>query len=153
MKKLRNILGIMGVLVVSLLLVGCGAEKNIEGDLTSLIDKLYEGIKEENRPMLMTTALDNETIESFAFVKDIKFKEAVVSEPPMSSIPYSVVLIRLEDAKDASKVVSDIKANANPRKWFCVEAENVIVKSRGDLVILIMANELAEPIEKNFDNL
>ena len=153
MKKFKNILGILGVLVISLLLVGCGSEKNIEGDLTSLIDKLYEGIKEDERPMLMTTTLDDETLESFAFVKGIDYKEAVVSEPPMSSIPHSVVLIRLNDAKDASKVVADIKANANPRKWFCVEAENVIVKSRGDLVILIMSNELAAPIEKNFDNL
>jgi len=153
MKKLKNILGILGVLVISLLLVGCGSEKNIEGDLTSLVDKLYEGIKEEDRPMLMTTTLDDETLESFAFVKGIDYKEAVVSEPPMSSIPHSVVLIRLNDAKDASKVVADIKANANPRKWFCVEAENVVVKSRGDLVILIMSNELAAPIEKNFDNL
>jgi len=153
MKKFKNILGILGVLVISLLLVGCGSEKNIEGDLTSLVDKLYEGIKEEDRPMLMTTTLDDETLESFAFVKGIDYKEAVVSEPPMSSIPHSVVLIRLNDAKDASKVVADIKANANPRKWFCVEAENVIVKSRGDLVILIMSNELAAPIEKNFDNL
>ena len=153
MKKFKNILGILGVLVISLLLVGCGSEKNIEGDLTSLVDKLYEGIKEEDRPMLMTTTLDDETLESFAFVKGIDYKEAVVSEPPMSSIPHSVVLIRLNDAKDASKVVADIKANANPRKWFCVEAENVVVKSRGDLVILIMSNELAAPIEKNFDNL
>lgn len=153
MKKLKNILGILGVLVISLLLVGCGNNENIEGDLTSLIDKLYEGIKEDERPMLMTTTLDDETFESFAFVKDVDYKEAVVSEPPMSSIPHSVVLIRLNDANDASKVVADIKANANPRKWFCVEAENVIVKSRGDLVILIMSNELAAPIEKNFDNL
>ena len=153
MKKFKNILGILGVLVISLLLVGCGSEKNIEGDLTSLVDKLYEGIEEDKRPMLMTTTLDDETFESFTFVKNVDYKEAVVSEPPMSSIPHSVVLIRLNDAKDASKVVADIKANANPRKWFCVEAENVIVKSRGDLVILIMSNELAAPIEKNFDNL
>ena len=154
MKKLKNILGILGVLVISLLLVGCGSEKNIEGDLTSLIDKLYEGIKEDERPMLVSSPIEtDEQLESFAFVKDVDYKEAVVSEPPMSSIPHSVVLIRLNDAKDASKVVADIKANANPRKWFCVEAENVIVKSRGDLVILIMSNELAAPIEKNFDNL
>ena len=153
MKKIRNILGILGVLVVSLLLVGCGNNENIEGDLTSLIDKLYEGIKEDERPMVMTTTLDDETFEAFTFVKDVDYKEAVVSEPPMSSIAHSVVLIRLNDAKDASKVVADIKANANPRKWFCVEAENVVVKSKGDLVILIMSNELAEPIEKNFDNL
>lgn len=153
MKKIRNILGIMGVLVVSLLLVGCGAEKNIEGDLTSLIDKLYEGIAEDKKPSLVTRALETEEFEYYAFVKDVKYKEAVVSEPMIGVIPHNVVLIRLEDAKDASKVVDDIKANANPNKWVCATAENVIVKSRGDLVILIMANELAEPIEKNFDNL
>ena len=69
------------------------------------------------------------------------------------SIAHSVVLIRLEDAKDATKAVEDIKKNADPRKWICVEAENVYVLSKGDLVVLIMSNELAPKIKENFENL
>ena len=154
MKKLRNILGIMGVMVISLLLVGCGSEKNVEGTLTEIMDKLYVDIADDQKPMmLMTTELTDENLEQFAFVKDIDYKEAVVSESGVGSIAHSVVLIRLEDANDSKEVVAEIKENADPRKWICVTAENVIVKSKGDLVMLIMSNELASPIEDNFDNL
>jgi len=154
MKRLRNILGIMGVLVVSLLLVGCGAEKNISGNLMDIMDKLYTGVKDEEKPMMLTSIeLNEENFESCAFVKDIKYKEAVASESMVGSIPHSVVLIRLENASDSKKVVDEIKDNANPRKWICVNAENVIVKSKGDLVVLIMSNDLASKVEENFDNL
>ena len=154
MKKLRNILGIMGVLVVSLLLVGCGKENNVSGSLTEIMDKLYTGIKDEEKPMMLTNIeLNEENFESFAFIKDVKYKEALASESGIGSIAHSVVLIRLENASDSAGVVEDINANVNPRKWLCVEAENVIVKAKGDLVMLIMSNELASRIEDNFNNL
>jgi len=154
MKKLRNILGIMGVLVVSLLLVGCGKENNVSGSLTEIMDKLYTGIKDEEKPMMLTNIeLNEENFESFAFIKDVKYKEALASESGIGSIAHSVVLIRLENASDSAGVVEDINANANPRKWLCVGADNVIVKAKGDLVVLIMANDLASRLEENFDNL
>ena len=154
MKKLRNILGVVGVLVVALMLVGCGKEENVPGKLMDIMDKLYTGVKDEDKPMMLTSIeLDDESFENFTFVKDVKYKEAVVSEPQVSSIAHSVVLIRLENASDASKVVAEIKKNANPNKWLCVTAENVIVKSKGDLVVLIMSNDLASKVEENFDNL
>ena len=67
--------------------------------------------------------------------------------------PHSIVLIRLEDAKDAEQAVKDIEENADPRKWICVEAENVYVLSKGDLVVLIMSNDIAPKIKENFENL
>lgn len=150
-------------LVVCFLLVGCGEtakkeeqkkSENIEGSLTEITKKLYEGIPEDQMPSLADpVALDKDTFVNFAFVDNVKYKEAVVSEPIIGSIPHSVVLIRLEDAKDASKVVEDIKKNANPRKWVCVEAEHTYVLSKGDLVVLIMSNEHADKIKENFENL
>ena len=79
----------------------------------------------------------------------------------MSSQPHSVVLVRLNDAKDAADAVAQIKEKVNPRKWICVEASNVVVKSKGDLVILIMSDaegvpteqHLAPVLEANFNNL
>ena len=154
MKKIKNILGVLGVMVISLLLVGCGSDKNVEGTLNEIMDKLYTGVKDEEKPMmLMTTELTDENLEQFAFVKDIEYKEAVVSESGVGSIPHSVVLIRLKNAKDSKNVVAEIKENANPRKWICVTAENVSVKSKGDLVMLIMSNNLAAKVEENFNAL
>ncbi len=47
---------------------------------------------------------------------------------------HTVVLFRLESASDAKEVVEDIKKNANPRKWICVEAENTYVLSKGAFI-------------------
>lgn len=146
-------------LAICLALVGCGKkeekteEKNIEGTLPEIMEKLYNGIPEDEMPMMVrNTELNDENFKYYAFA-DVKYKEAIASESMTGSIPHSVVLIRLEDKKDAVASVEDIKKNADPRKWLCVEAENTFVLSKGDLVVLIMSNELAPKIKENFENL
>lgn len=134
---------------------------NVEGTLEELMAKVYEGIPAENLPMLMDIPIDSENVEGFLGTTEVSYKEAVAKEPMMSSVPHSVVLVRLNDAKDAEAAVEKIKTSVNPRKWICVEASNVVVKSKGDLVILIMcdtemteeAEALAPKLEANFDNL
>ena len=101
--------------------------------------------------MMNNTELNDENFKYYAFA-DVDYKEAIASEA-MSSTAHSVVLIRLNDPKDAEKAVEDIEANADPRKWICVEAENTYVLSKGDLVVLIMSNDLAPKIKENFENL
>ena len=147
------------LIVISLVtLTGCKQE-NIEGNLSDIMDKLYEGIDEENLPMLERIDLTNENVERYLFTDDIEFTEGIVSEPPMTSIPHSVVLVRLKDASDASEAVEEIKENVNPRKWICVEAKNVHVLSKGDLVLLVMADTeaddlgIADSIKENFEKL
>ncbi len=131
-----------------------GDTANIDGTLEEIMDKLYVGIPEEERPMMLENKkVTKEEIQNYVGTSDIDFKEALVSEPGINVIPHSVVLLRLNDEKDASNVVTKIKENVNPRKWICVEAENVIVKSKGDLVVLIMANDLAKTIDANFEGL
>lgn len=147
-------------LAICLALVGCGkkeeektTEKNIEGTLPEIMEKLYASIPEEEMPMMVrNTELSDDNFKNYAFA-DVKYKEAIASESMTGSIPHSVVLIRLEDKKDADKAVEEIKKNADPRKWICVEAENTFVLSKGDLVVLIMSNELAPKIKENFENL
>ena len=149
MKRISKLL-IVIMIFASLLMTGCG-NKNIEGSLTDIMDKLYEGISE--KPMMLSNIeLNDENFENYAFV-DVKYKEAIASESMVGSIPHSVVLIRLENASDADQVVKDIEKNANPRKWICVEAENTYVLSKGDLVVLIMSNDNANKIKENFENL
>lgn len=156
MKKIISFLSI--IFAFTLLLTGC-VEKtaHIEGSLEDIMSKVYEGIDEDQLPMMLETMeLTEENIVSFIGTDDIKWKEAVVSEPGITSIAHSVVLIRMQDDatdQDIKDAISKIKENANPRKWFCVEAENVYVENKGDLVILIMANELADPIKTNFEKL
>ncbi len=150
---MKKVFYLLCTLTICFMLTGCG-EKNIEGSLTEIMDKLYDGIKEEELPMMVDNIeLNDENFEYYAFVKDVKYKEAIASESMTGATAHSVVLIRLEDAKDAKDVVADIEKNADPRKWICVEAENKYVLSKGDLVVLIMTNDLAPKIKENFENL
>ena len=134
------VVAVIAIAVAAVFFLGGKTEKNVEGTLTELMAKVYAGIPEENLPMLMDIPVDAESVEGFLGTTEVSFKEAVAREPMMSSVPHSVVLVRLNDAKDADAAVEKIKASVNPRKWICVEASNVIVKSKGDLVILIMAD-------------
>lgn len=129
-------------------------EKNVEGTLEEIMTKLYAGIGEDELPMMLgNIEVTKEDIQYYIGTNEVSYKEALVSESEVGSIAHSVVLLRLNDAADAENVVSKVKESADPRKWLCVEAENVIVKSKGDLVVLIMSNELAPKLEENFDGL
>ena len=138
-----------------LLTTGCGKEQNIEGELADLMTKVYEGIKDEEKPMmLMNVEVNSENVESFLGKADIEYESALASESGVGSIAHSVVLVRAKDGQDVEKLKKDIKDNINPRKWICVgvEEDQVIVKNKGNLIILIMA-ENSENLEKGFDNL
>ena len=128
---------------------------NVEGSLEEIMTKVYEGIPEENLPMALSNMEVNaENVEGFLGTANIQYDEALANESMVGSIAHSVVLVRLNDVESADTAVQTIKESVNPRKWICIEASNVVVKSKGDLVILIMSNEeLAPKLEANFDNL
>ena len=147
------IVAVVAIAVVAVIFLK-PAEKNVEGTLEEIMTKVYAGIPQEELPMMLTNMeVTSENIEYYVGTSDIDCKEALVSESGVGSIAHSVVLVRLNDASKAEETVTKIKENADPRKWICVEASNVIVKSKGDLVILIMSNELAPKLDANFEGL
>lgn len=147
MKKIGYILCI-GLMLLTM--TGC-TQKNVEGTLPEIMEQLYKGIPEDELFMVHNVELTEENFEYYAFTK-ADYKEAIASEGTTAQA-HSIVLIRLNDEKDAEKVVEEIEKNADPRKWMCVEAENKYVLSKGDLVVLIMSNELAPKIKSNFEKL
>ena len=65
---------------------------------------------------------------------------------------HSVVLVRVPEGTDVEAVRADIEANANPRKWVCVEAEATWVKTSGQYVVMVMSTaDMAAAIEANFN--
>ncbi len=140
------------MLILAVTLTGC-TQKNIEGSLEDIMTRLYEGIPEEEMPMMVENIpLGDENIENFIFA-EVDYKEALASESMIASSAHSVVLIRLKDAKKAEEAVKTIDEKADPRKWTSAEAKHKYVLSKGDLVVLIMSNELAPKIKANFENL
>lgn len=140
-------------------LTGCGKQDaNVEGSLEDLMAKVYENISEDNLPMGLTNmTVDEENIEGFLGTKDIEYTEALASESMIGSFAHSVVLVRAKDAKNIEDVKNTIKENVNPRKWVCVgvEKEDVIIKNKGDLIIVIIVEneEVRKELEKGFNEL
>ena len=146
MKKI--ILGLL-LLGVCFGVAGCG-NKNIEGNFSDIMSMVYEGISEEELPMMVENIpLNDENFKMYTFI-DMDYKEAIASESMTGATPHSVVLVRFHSASDAEKAKEEMKKNADPRKWICVEAEHVYVESKGDLVILIMSNDIADRLKENF---
>ena len=102
---------------------------------------------------LSNIEVTKDTLANYVGTSDIDMKEALASESMVGSIAHSVVLIRMNEGADVDAAVTAIQENANPRKWICVEAENVYVERKGDLIILIMSGENADTLKTNFENL
>ena len=88
---------------------------NVEGTLEEIMTKVYAGFGEDELPMLENRPVDATNPDDVAYylgTSEISFKEALVSEPMIGSIPHSVALVRLNDAKDAEATVEKIKASA-----------------------------------------
>ena len=150
MKKISILL-----VVLCALLVGCYSKKGLDGSLSEIMKEVYAGIPSDDLPDLENNKVTSENFSYYLGDVTFKYKEALASEPAMSSIAHSVVLVRLEDAKEADKAMKEIKEKVDPRKWVCVGVaeENVLVVSRGDIVMLVMDDELAQTIKDNFLNL
>ena len=157
MKKLK-LVGLCCLMVAALFVVtGCG-NKNIEGKLEDIMEKLYAEVPEDNRPMGLTNMeINDENIESFIGTDDVDYVEAIASESMVGSIAHSVVLLRVKDVSKVEEYKKEILEDVNPRKWVCVgvEKEEVIVESKGDLIMVVIVadKDNREKIAKAFDNL
>ena len=151
---MKKILFMLVAVVLAVSLTGCG-EKNVEGTLEEIMDKVYASVPEDQRPMmLMNTEVTEENVEMFLGTADIEFEEALASESGVGSIAHSVVLIRVKKGANVEAIKEKLENSVNPRKWICVEAEEVEIESKGNLIILIMSSEnTVEKIETEFNKL
>jgi len=138
-------------------LTGCGSD-NVEGTLEDLMTTVYQNVPEAQRPMgLANTDVTKDNIEYYLGTSDIEYEEALASESMAGSIAHSVVLVRTKENADIEAIKNEIKDKVDPRKWICVgvEDEDVIVKNKGNLIILILVEDetTREKLEEGFDNL
>ena len=144
------------ITMICFLFIGCGKnQSNIQEPLSDVMKKLYENISEDEMPLLETVEVTKENQEYYLGNVSFNYQEALASEPVMSSIAHSVVLIRLKDTKNIESIKKEIEEKVDPNKWICVgvEDKNVIVVSKGNLILLVMDDEYATQIRDNFLNL
>ncbi|MEG0022373.1 MAG: hypothetical protein RSB77_04625 [Bacilli bacterium] len=155
---MKKILISMTAILLAFSLTGC-VQKNVKGTLGEIMIKVYTGLSKDELPkMLENMEVTKENVNSFLGLENMDgIEKALASEPGIGSIAHSVVLIRTTKDADIEKMKTDIKENVNPRKWICVgvEKEDVIVDSKGDLIILIMVDPKADAqkLHESFKNL
>ena len=144
MKKLFAVVMsvMLGLMAVSC--AGQSAAKNIEGDLSALMAQIYANA-DADAPMTYEAAITSENEVSMLGLAGVPYAEGLVTEPMISTIPHSMILLRMNADADIAKAKADIKANIDPRKWICVgvEPDQVIVDSIGDLVFVVMSVDAA----------
>lgn len=135
---------------------GCNQQKKdmVEGNLEEIMEKVYAGFKEEDLPMMMENIeITKENVEGYLGTVEIDYKEALARESMTGSIAHSVVLIRMKDETSVEKAKEILKEKVDPRKWICVGVEKVTVESRGDLIIVILDDNIGDKLLKNFQDI
>ena len=155
MKK-AGLMMLLGAMVLGV--AACSSGKaatgdEVTGNLEELMEKVYKDTNLEF-PGTQITEITPDNVEYFLGTSDVKYDEAIGSEPMMSSQAHSVVLLRASEGADIEAIKTKIKENVDGRKWICVEVEeqNIITDNIGNLVILIM-DENSEAIQNSFLNL
>ena len=139
------------------LFAGCTEKKaSLEGTPAEIIEKIYAQQSVEFAPMTLSPDdPDYGSMWDWTYYTGLadgsQIAQAAVSEPMMGSIPFSLVVVRVNEGVDAKAVAEQMKSGIDTRKWVCVEAGDLQVAGYGDVVMLIMVGEDLEGIaSQNF---
>ena len=117
----------------------------VEGTMEELLNKIVEKQPVEFMGGTMPIDLTDTSEDGLWMIKNYtgldnadSICEAAFFEPMMGSIPYSMVMVRVNEGADVKAVAEGMKTGIDQRKWICVEADDLQVVSYGDVVMLIM---------------
>ena len=154
---MKKMISMLLALVMVLSLAACGANnepateapteaaKHVEGTMEELLNKVIEIQPVEfmggTVPIDITDTSEeglwllsgNTGLENADSITD-----AATFGPMMGSIAYCMSAVRVKEGADVAAVAQTMKTNIDPRKWVCVEADDLQVVSYGDVVMLIM---------------
>ena len=82
--------------------------------------------------------------------KPIPERSPVVSVVYIGSIAFSMVMVRVAPGEDIKSVAEAMKSGINPRKWVCVEADDMLVTGYRDVVMLIMLDTSCDLTAQSF---
>ncbi len=133
------------------------APANLEGTVEELLNRIVEkqpvDFDGETTVIDLTDTSDEGTwrFESTTGLSDpAKLKEAAAFEPLMGSMAFSMVMVRVADAVEPQEIAQAMKEGINPRKWVCVEADDMKVAGCGDVVMLIMLSSEMDLTAQDF---
>lgn len=167
MKKFLCVILVLTMTVA--MLSGCGKQEaaqteaatapaaTVEGTLEELLNRVIE-----ERPVefmggvtnldLADTSEDGQWILKNTTGLDSadRITEAAVYEPMIGSIAFSMVMVRVAPGESTKTVAEAMKSGVDPRKWICVEADDMLVAGYADVVMLIMVSSSSDLTAQSF---
>lgn len=111
-------------------------EENCDKTAQEIADQL---LKDPNLGFMGATMLVEEGLLNGFGNAEIKgFKEGVMFGPAIGTIPFIGYVFTLDEDTDVEKFKQTLEENADLRWNICTEADELVVESEGDKVIVIM---------------
>ena len=110
-------------------------------DIESMMDYIYTTVPEGSVPMnVINSALpiNDEDMCIYALgVASLKGLEyAAISDPAMTSIAYSLAILKFDTNDNAQNAIEILKDNAPMNKWVCVVADDVSARVVNDTYVI-----------------
>ena len=153
-------------LTLTLAMTACGGKPveettapaaNIEGTMEELLNKVIEARPVEFAGGVYSIDLTDTSeegmwaIKSFTGLEDpSQLSEAAAYEPMIGSIAFSLVMVRTAEGADTRAVADAMKSGVDPRKWICVEADDMLLAGCGDVIMLIMVSSTSDMTAQSF---
>lgn len=116
-------------------------------ELEAIVNTIYE----DKMPQFMLGNIPVDLTDEFSYKTYLGLddpsviEEAIVSESMIGAQAYSLVVAKVKDGEDAEKIAEAMKAGIDPRKWICVEADDIKTAVAGNYVCFCMIDsEYAE---------
>ena len=146
---MKKFIAFVLVAVMALSMVACGSKgadkAPLEGTMEENVMKVMEIAPVEfmagTMPVDLTdTSEDGKWALSYftGLQSADNITDVCVYEPMMGSQAFSLVMVRTAEGADAKAVAQEMKDNIDPRKWICVGADEMMVVTYSDVVMLVM---------------
>lgn len=153
---MKKILCLVLAFAMALSLAACGGNTEPEtpdvpafeltGTLEEIANKIYANETATDEMAIMpATEIALDDIDGLTYNLGVAsadaIERAVISEPMIGSIPYSLALVKAKEGADIDALKNEILNGVNYRKWLCVAAEKIAVVNCGNVIMMIMAGE------------
>lgn len=167
MKKVVKIIFVL----FSLMLLFCGCSKgnndkkdekinySVEEMLSKVIDKAIEDDPDKEYGMKTLSdqknKVTNDNLEDILGLSDKEFEDDILGamecKPDDTWSPHSVVIVRVKDGVDTSKIAEKILKNTNPTRFGCLKPETVKVSYYANFILLVDSdNDTADIVVNSF---
>lgn len=165
MKKILSMVLILALAVS--MLSACGGSgnsettappaANVEGTMEELLNKVIEERPVEFAGGVNVLNLSDTSEEGLWALKSYTgldsaegITDAAAFEPMMNAMAFSMVMVRVAPGMESKTVAEAMKEGIDPRKWICVEADDLLVAGFGDVVMLIMVDSTSDMTAQSF---